>query len=71
MIPPSELLFVRVEASSALRSALEKLLLIRGSSALTAEERFEIVALNLQIELARWHKNHRTVRAYTANALAD
>jgi hypothetical protein len=55
MINPSELLFVRVEASEPLRNAIDKLLHMPGASALTREERCEIAALNLQIALAQWH----------------
>jgi len=55
MIPPSELLFVRVEASSALRSALEKLLCLSGASALTGDEHCEVSALRIQIWMAQLH----------------
>jgi hypothetical protein len=55
MINPSELLFVRVEASNSLRSALEKLLCLSGASALTGDEHCEVSALRIQIWIAQLH----------------
>ncbi len=46
MINPSELLFVRVEASEPLRDALDKLLRLPSASALTRAEQCEIAILN-------------------------
>ncbi len=55
MIHPSELLFVRVEASRALRSALEKLLCLSGPSGLTGDEHCEVSLLRIQIWMAQLH----------------
>ena len=59
MINPSELLFVRVEASEPLRDALDKLLRLPSASALTRAEQCEIAILNLQVSLALWHDSRK------------
>ena len=53
MINPSELLFVRVEASDSLRNALEKLLRLRGVADLTRDELREVSVLHIQVSLAQ------------------